>query len=489
MSLYDPTLAMLLAIGIPAIGSLLIALAYRWPNLREAITLLTATALFLNVLSLLQPVLDGARPEIVLLSLLPGLELMLSLEPLGMLFALLASGLWIVNSIYSIGYMRGNNEQHQTGFYVCFAIALGATQMLAMAGNLITLLLAYEVLTFATYPLVTHKRTDVARAGGRTYLGILLFTSIALLLPAIVAVWYLAGTTDFIEGGVLQGKLTPTAATVLFAIFLFGTGKAALMPFHRWLPAAMVAPTPVSALLHAVAVVKAGVFTVTKVAVYTFGLDFLSMTGAAAPMLWVAVFTLLTASLIALTKDNLKARLAYSTVSQLSYIVLGATLATSMGVMGGAFHMVAHALGKITLFFCAGAIYTALHKTEVSQLDGMGRVMPFTFGAFLIASLSIIGLPPTGGTWSKWLLMSGAADAGEMIVLAALAISSLLNIVYLLEIPLRAFLKPTSQPVATGINEAPLLCVAPLCLTALSCILLFFYPQPLLTLLNAWSPS
>lgn len=482
-------LAMQLALAVPLVGSGLIALCHRQPNLRETVTLVTAATLFLTVVSLVPGVLAGARPDVLLAEILPGLTLRLTLEPLGMLFSLVAASLWIVNSVYSIGYMRANDEKHQTGFYVCFAIALAATQMLAMAGNLLTLLLAYEVLTFATYPLVTHKRNSAARAGGRTYLGILLLTSIALLLPAIVAVWYLAGTVDFIEGGVLAGKLTPTAATVLFALFLFGTGKAALMPFHRWLPAAMVAPTPVSALLHAVAVVKAGVFTVTKISVYTFGLDFLSITGAATPMLWVAVFTLLTASLVALGKDNLKARLAYSTVSQLAYIVLGASLATSMAVMGGAFHLVAHALGKITLFFCAGAIYTALHKTEVSQLDGMGRVMPFTFVAFLVASLSIIGLPPMGGTWSKWMLMSGAADTGSVIVLAALAVSSLLNIVYLLEIPMRGFLRKAPADAPSQLNEAPLLCVAPLCLTALGCIALFFYPQPLLTLLNSWSPS
>ncbi len=484
---FEPASAMLLAVLLPLAGAGLIALCHRWPNLRETVTLVTAAALFANVLTLVGPVLEGIRPDLLLIEILPGLGLRLTLEPLGMLFALVASGLWIVNSVYSIGYMRGNNEQHQTGFYVCFAIALAATQLLAMSGNLLTLLIGYEVLTFSTYPLVTHKRNAEARAGGRTYLGVLLFTSIALLLPAIVAVWYLAGTIEFRDGGVLQGMVTPATATALFALFLFGTGKAALMPFHRWLPAAMVAPTPVSALLHAVAVVKAGVFTVTKVAVYIFGLDFLSVSGAAAPMLWVAVFTLLAASLVALSRDNLKARLAYSTVSQLAYIVLGASLATSMGVAGGAFHLVAHALGKITLFFCAGAIYTAMHKTQVSELDGMGRVMPFTFGAFLVASLSIIGLPPMGGTWSKWLLMSGAADAGLTIVLAVLAISSLLNIVYLLEIPMRGFLRPPAQTGGNGgIREAPLLCVAPLCLTAAGCVVLFFYPQPVLMLLDTW---
>ena len=238
-----PGLLMALALGIPATGAIFIALSYRWPNLRETITLITAFCLLGCVSGLLPSLLGGGRPELVLLELLPGLPLLFVLEPLGMLFALIASSLWIVNSIYSIGYMRGNNEQHQTGFYVCFAIALCATMGIALAGNLLTLFLFYEILTLSTYPLVTHKRNANALAGGRVYLGYLLLTSMLLLLPAIVAVWVLAGSLDFVPGGILQGKADTGIITVLYALFLFGTGKAALMPFHRWLPSAMVAPT------------------------------------------------------------------------------------------------------------------------------------------------------------------------------------------------------------------------------------------------------
>jgi multicomponent Na+:H+ antiporter subunit D len=282
------------------------------------------------------------------------------------------------------------------------------------------------------------------------------------------------------------------------------------MPFHRWLPAAMVAPTPVSALLHAVAVVKAGVFAVMKVTVYVFGIDFLSATGASQWLLWVAALTVLLASFVALTQDNLKARLAYSTVSQLGYVVLGAALATSMGVIGGSMQIVMHAMGKITLFFCAGAIYTATHKTEISQLDGLGRAMPFTFGAFLIGALSIVGLPPLGGSWGKWYLLAGAADAGQWAMMAVLLVSSLLNVAYLLPIAARGFFVPensnhpgasrhpslskegnTREPSLegngdsawTGIREAPLACVVPLCLTALGCVLLFFFADALYALL------
>jgi multicomponent Na+:H+ antiporter subunit D len=275
---------------------------------------------------------------------------------------------------------------------------------------MLTLFLFYEVLTISTYPLVTHSGSEEAKRAGRTYLGILLCTSIGLQLFAIGLTWVEAGTLDFRDGGILAGKVSDGMVAVLMTLYLFGIGKAAVMPFHRWLPAAMVAPTPVSALLHAVAVVKAGVFSVLKVVIYIFGLDLLTSTGASLWLAYVAGATILIASLVAMSKDNLKLRLAYSTVSQLSYVVLGAMLATGTGVVGGAMHIAMHAFGKITLFFCAGAILVAAHKTEISEMRGLGRRMPFTFAAFFVASLSIIGLPPMGGTWSKWELALAAAE-------------------------------------------------------------------------------
>jgi multicomponent Na+:H+ antiporter subunit D len=275
---------------------------------------------------------------------------------------------------------------------------------------------------------------------------------------------------------------------VLMALYLFGIGKAAVMPFHRWLPAAMVAPTPVSALLHAVAVVKAGVFAVLKVVIYVFGLELLQTTSASLWLAYVAAATIIIASLVAMSQDNLKLRLAYSTVSQLSYIVLGAMLATTAGVVGGAMHIAMHAFGKITLFFCAGAIMVASHKTEISEMQGLGRRMPFTFAAFFLASLSIIGLPPMGGAWSKWELTLGAAETGQAILVAILMVSSLLNVAYLIPVAARAFL-PAPRGSALGgsnpadaewqIQEAPLFCLVPLCLTALGCVVLFFYADPL----------
>ncbi len=466
----------LAALLLPMLGAVGIALAGKAPNLREAVTLGTAALLFACVVQLLAPVLAGERPELVLLEPLPGLPIAFRVEPLGMLFALIASGLWIVNSVYSIGYMRGNHEKHQTRFYVCFALAIAAALAIAFAANLLTLFLFYEVLTLITYPLVTHAGTDKARAGGRTYLAILMGTSVLFLLPAVIYVWHVAGTTDFRPGGILPAGMDKGAVAVLLALFMFGTAKAALMPFHRWLPAAMVAPTPVSALLHAVAVVKAGVFSVVKVVVYVFGLD--QLAGAADWLVAMAGFTIVAASIVALRADNLKRRLAYSTVSQLSYVILAAAILAPLSVVGAALHIAAHACGKITLFFAAGSIYTAAHKTEVSQLDGIGRRMPWTMAAFGIGALSMIGLPPAAGFVSKWYLVSGAIQQAHWFALAVVLLSTLLNAGYFLPILHRAFLRPLSaESVAHPHGEAPLPIVLALVLTAAATLALFFFPE------------
>lgn len=474
-------------VALPAAGAALLPAFRRRPNLREAVTILTSFGLFAAVCALVRAWWSGARPDVVLFEPVAGAAVALRPEPLGLLFLLVASGLWIVTSFYAIGYVRAHHEPAQTRFFACFALAISATMGIALSRNLLTLFLFYELLTFSTWPLVTHHRNDAARRAGRVYLGVLVGTSVLLLLSAVLLTAYFAGTTEFRPGGILAGKVSSGTATLLFALFAFGTGKAALMPFHRWLPAAMVAPTPVSALLHAVAVVKAGVFTVMKVAVYVFGLDFLAENGAARPVLLAATASVLLASLVAMTRDNLKERLAYSTVSQLGYVTLGAALADRLGVLGGAMHIAMHAVGKITLFFCAGAVFLALHETEISRMRGIGRKMPFTMAAFLLASLSIVGLPPLGGSWSKLYLLWGSLDAGQALVAAALGLSSLLNVWYLTSIPLRAFLLEPPEDLHAperGIKEAPLLCVVPLVLTALGSIALFVEPRPLLALLS-----
>ena len=473
------------SIYVPLIGAILITLTGKNPNLREAVSLSTAVLLFIMVCMVANAVWLGERPEVVLAQPFPEVAITLSVEPLGMLFALVASFLWIITTIYAIGYMRGHHEENQTRFYICFAIAIAAVMGVAYSGNLFTLFVFYEMLTISTYPLVTHAGTEKAKAGGRIYLGILISTSVLFLLFALIWTWQLAGTTDFKSGGILEGTASVETLGLLLLLFIFGIGKAAIMPFHRWLPAAMVAPTPVSALLHAVAVVKAGVFTVLKVCIYIFGIDLLVELPSREWLMYLAGATILIGSLVAMRQDNLKARLAYSTVSQLSYIILGAMLATSAGMIGGSMHIATHAFGKITLFFCAGAIMVAAHKTKVSELQGLGKAMPITMIAFLIGSLSIIGLPPMGGTWSKWYLVLGTLESGQLLLLAVLMISTLLNIAYLLPIPIRAFY-PSPKVDVSGIkyNEAPMACLIAMVVTSLGCLVLFFYPDFLLSLIK-----
>jgi len=476
--------SLFLIVLTPLVGALLVLLTGRSPNLRETMSILTGFVLLAQVISITPAVLAGEIPHQLLASPVPGLPIALALEPLGLLFALIASSLWIVTTVYAIGYMRGHGESDQTRFFAFFAIAISATMGVALSANLITLFLFYELLTLSTYPLVTHAGTAEARRGGRVYLGILIGTSMAFLLPAIIATWYFTGSVTFEAGGILAGKISPLATGILFALFAFGIGKAALMPFHRWLPAAMVAPTPVSALLHAVAVVKAGVFSLLKIVIYVFGIDLLAQNGVRELMLWVVAITILGASIIAMNQDNLKRRLAYSTISQLSYIVLGAVLASAAGVAGAAIHIATHAVGKITLFFCAGAILVAAHKTRVSELDGLGRQMPITMGAFLIASISIAGLPPLAGMWGKWYLAIGALDSGYAMLVGVLMVSTLLNIAYLIPIPIRAFFGGSSEP-KKPIKEAPIPCLVAIVTTSTLCVIVFFFPSALLQFTEA----
>ena len=484
----DQRIAMMLILPMLAAG--LTVLFSKRVNLREGSHIGVGVVLFLVCCHLASQVFQGKRPEFLLATPIPGpyadsFVIAFRAEPLGCIFSLLASGLWVVTTCYAIGYMRGHGEKNQTRFFACFGLAIFAAMGAAMAKNLFTLFVFYEIMTLSTYPLVTHHGTEAARRGGRMYLSILMTTSICFLMLAIVWTWSLAGTLDFVPGGILkagwaEGKIASWQIGLLLALFAFGTAKAALMPFHKWLPSAMVAPTPVSALLHAVAVVKVGVFTIMKVAVYIFGIDLLRESGQSVWLMYAAAFTIVTASLIAMTKDNLKARLAYSTISQLAYIVFGAALANAEGVLGGSMHIVMHAVGKITLFFCAGAIYVAAHETNISRMRGLGHRMPVTMFAFLLGTLSIIGVPPMGGSWSKWFLSLGAANTEHPWLMAVLMVSSLLNVIYLLPIPIRAFFSsPQGQQEVgeTGVHEAPMLCVVPLCATAAGSFLLFFFAE------------
>ena len=447
-------------------------------NLREFWTIIASLMTFAIVTSMVPEILNGNTLEYAVITVVPGLELKFRVDALSILFAETASFLWIATSFYSIGYMRALKERAQTRFFSYFAVAMAGAMGAAFSANLFTLFLFYETITLSTFPLVAHKQTPQAVKNSRIYLVYLLGASVAFQLFAIFLTYNAAGTLDFTNGGILAGKGGNALLTVIFILFIAGIAKAAIMPLHGWLPAAMVAPTPVSALLHAVCVVKIGVFSILRVIFFIFGPDLMKDLGLGAPLAYFVSFTIITASFIALSKDNLKERLAYSTISQLSYIVLGASLLTPSARVGGIIHIANHAFSKITLFFCAGSIYASSRKTNVSELNGIGRKMPWTMASFAIASLSMIGIPPLAGFSSKWYLALGSAEAGNFLILSFILIGSILNAAYFLPVVYKAFFEEGSDH---EIKEIPIV-VIPLVLTAVGTLILGIYPDYLIEL-------
>ena len=472
-----------LAVSVSLVLILLILANRKRPNLREGSTFLAAIIKLGIVASMIPAVLGSKELVYNLIDVLPGIGIAFRVDSLGLLFALVSSSLWIVTSAYSIGYMRGLKEHSQTRYFCFFALALSATVGVAFSANLLTLYLFYEMLSFATYPLVTHHQDMESRSSGRKYLLYIVGTSVGLVLPAMLISYSLAGTLEFGKQGFMAGTGSKSLMMILLVMMVLGFAKVAIMPFHSWLPAAMVAPTPVSALLHAVAVVKVGAFSVVRVITGVFGTDMLLSLHLGTLVCYLAAFTVIVASLIALSQDGLKRRLAFSTIGQLSYIVLGVALLSPKGMIGGMLHIAMHAFGKITLFFCAGAIFVATGKKNISEMVGIGKRMPVTMIAFFIGSLSVIGLPPCGGFISKWNLVLGTLEADQMVMLFVLLGSSMLNAAYFFPIVYKAFFcTPEEAMFENKVEEAPIWCVAPLVLTAVASIVLFFYPQPFLRL-------
>jgi multicomponent Na+:H+ antiporter subunit D len=466
----------LVAVAIPATAALAVQRAGRWENARDACTLTASLALVAVTMGLLAKLRAGGPLETTVAAMVPGVALRLRADTLGVVFAVLASILWSVTSVYSMGYMRGLAEHAQTRFYASFAAALAATMGVAFSANLLTLYLFYELLTLATYPLVAHKETEVALVASRKYLVYTMAAGVALL-GGMGALYATTGTLEFTAGGIATLAEAPAGVRYfIFTALIAGFGvKAALLPLHGWLPSAMIAPTPVSALLHAVAVVKSGVFGCMRTIGYVFGTASLAGLGVADGLAYLAGATVLFGSVVALSQDNLKRRLAYSTISHLSYIVLGAALLSASGTAGAVLHLVNHALLKITLFFCAGAIYVTTGCDRVSQLAGIGRRMPLTMGAFAVGTLGLAGLPPFNGFISKWYLCLGGIEAGHLGLTLVLIVSGVLNIAYLFPIVYTAFFRSSEEFPRFG--EANLAMLLPLLLTALASLLLGIWPD------------
>ncbi|MFV0437977.1 MAG: monovalent cation/H+ antiporter subunit D family protein [Desulfopila sp.] len=482
--------ALLIALLIPLIGTLGVLFRGKEENVREGISSISSILLLITVCTMIPKVLAGKILLFNMFNLLPGVSITLRADAMSMIFALVASSLWTIAVFYSMGYMRGLKEHAQTRFNACFALAIFGAIGVAFSNNLFTLYLFYEVVSICTYPLVAHHQDKEGYEGGRKYIVYLTTTAKAFLLPAMILIYVLTGTLDFatnVSTGIFPAEVNRWVVTMLYVFCLFGFAKNGIMPLHHWLPGAMVAPTPVSALLHAVAVVKVGVFCTTRVMLYVFGIDLMNAFNLGIPTAYFVGFTIIMASVIALSKDNLKSRLAYSTVSQLSYIILGVALLTPAGVEGGLIHIVNHAFSKITLFFCAGAIFVATEKKYISEMGGLGKTMPFTFGAFAVASLSMIGAPPVAGFITKWNLLVGSVEAHQIGILLILLASTLLNAAYFAPITYKAFFgkRPLGEETAVGIKEAPLAMLLPILIAATISVLIGIFPNFMMQFVKA----
>jgi multicomponent Na+:H+ antiporter subunit D len=448
MSIPGVSAVPLLVLLAPTVTAAAVVILRRDQRLRDGALVAGAVLTFLLVASLVPAVLSGETPSIELVELLPGAPLVLRMDGMALVFALLAAFLWVLASPYAIGYLRGDAAENQTRFMAFYAICLSTAFGVAMAADLLTFFIFYELLTVATYPLVTHKGDAKALAAGRRYLGYLVSGG-ALVLLGTTIVYQQTGELTFRAGGFIGDAMSGGLVAVTFLLFAVGFGtKAGLMPLHAWLPAAMVAPTPVSALLHAVAVVKAGVFAFGRLIGFVFGPETLAAVGIQHVLAAVAATTIVVASIVALRQDHLKRRLAYSTIAHLAYIVLGFALLSETAFEGSLLHIINHGALKITLFFAAGALHVHLHLDHVSELDGVGRRMPFTMGAFALASLGLAGLPLMGGFLSKWHLVLGAFEGGSAWAALLMTGGGLLTAGYLFPVVHRAFFRPTPVPVA-----------------------------------------
>ncbi|WP_147113157.1 proton-conducting transporter membrane subunit [Tateyamaria sp. syn59] len=449
-----------------AIAPFILMLPERAVGLRTGINLTAAVVKLALVVWLTYGVING-QTFAAQLTVLPGLDFILRIDALSVLFLALSALLWLLTTIYAIGYLEAG--QHRSRFFGFFSLCVAATVGIAMSGNLFTFLIFFEVLTLATYPLVVHRGTADALRAGRIYLAYTLGGGIALTL-GVVWLHTLTGAFVFTPQGVL-GVLPEThAATlkVIFALLIAGVGvKAALVPFHTWLPVSMVAPAPVSALLHAVAVVKAGAFGIMRIVYDVYGVEATQSLNLALPLAAAAAATILYGSFRALTQDDLKSRLAFSTVSQVSYIALGVALISPVAATGGLVHLIHQGIMKITLFLCAGNFAEGYGIKKISQMNGLGKLMPVSMAFFTIAALGMIGVPPLAGFVSKWYLGAGALDAGQPWVILILLGSSALNAAYFLPILYRAWFLPVSDQTADPVRPIGWMLLAPPAATAM----------------------
>lgn len=419
-------------------------------------------------------------------SVAPGFSFELAVDSMSVVFGLLVSILWVFTTFYAFGYM--SHEGNEVRFFTFFTMAMGVSVGLALAANPITLYLFYELLTFITFPLVVHAGTEEAIRAGRKYLAYSIFGATLSLVSIVFLTAFSAGVTGelpFALGGVLNAALVQNNEGLLQAMYFVGFlgfgVKSAVFPLHGWLPSAYVAPTPVTALLHAVAVVKAGVFGILRLTYYAYGTELIKDSWVQIVCLALIFITILYGSSSALRTRHLKKRLAYSTISQLSYILFCAMMLSDIGLQAALVYMVFHAIIKITLFFCCGSVMFTTGVTDVREMSGYGKIMPVTFVCFAISALALTGVPPTAGFFGKFMIASAAFGSGQKAMGAigavVVMISAMLTALYLLPLSLKAFFPAKGREVAdTTRKEAPAVMTRPVALLTVLVIVFGLFP-------------
>ncbi len=416
------------------------------------------------------------------------IDIYFEMDITGIVFCFLVSFLWILTAFYSIGYMH--HERKPNRYFTFFTATLGVTIGIALSGNLITLYLFYELLTLFTFPLVIHAGNETALKAGYKYL-IYSFGGAALSLFGMFMIFSKTQSLDFSPGGIIQPVYIKELPYYFMAYVLTFCGfgvKAGLVPFHSWLPSAMIAPTPVSALLHAVAVVKSGIFSLIRMSYFIFGPAVILLIKGNDLALIFILITILTGSFLAIHQKNLKKRLAYSTISQLGYIMLGLVVLNPDSFTGGMLHMIFHALIKITLFFCVGAIMHITGKTEIQEVQGLGKQLPILMWCFSLSAISLVGIPPTNGFVSKWYLATGSLQSGSFIIPVVLLLSALLTAGYLLPIITTAFFKPIPEGEPVYKEPSPSMLIPIIILTGIV-LLTGLFPNPIINILDAIASS
>ena len=451
----------ILSVFVPFICALLIlASGEKHKNLRDMWTIVASLSVVIFVASLMPWAVRGIiieSPIYNLVRISPVLVVQFRVDALGAFFGGLSAFMWIFMAVYSVGYMRRMQERNQTRFFACFALAISAGIGIAFSGNLFTLFIFYEMLSISVYPLIMHHETDEAMRAGRTYLMYVLIGGV-FVLGAMAMTYVLAGTLTFSQTGILAGTASANQLRLLFILFVVGFGvKSAIMPLHGWLPISMVAPTPANALLS---VVEAGVFGIARLIYNLYGVNLMRELNLSLPLAYVATISILLASVYAWRQDNLKKRLAYSTVSQLSYTILGLALLTPNSLTGVIIHIVHQALMKNTLFFCAGAIFVQTGKKNISEMNGLAKRMPITMTIFAISGLGVVGIPPMVGFLTKWYLAIGTLEAGQPIFLVVILISAMLNAAYYLPPIYDGFFRESPDGI-TEYCEAPISMLGP----------------------------